>query len=131
MQYLVPFSILKNSIKMVSVRGQLRVDMGYETLLEIIRKLLEAAPVDEDWYRATYPDVTDAIAAGTYRNAKQHFIENGYVEGRRPFPMAVDEAWYLEAYPDLKAGIEQGLINSAAEHFNQHGYIEGRLPSAP
>jgi hypothetical protein len=131
MKYLVPFSTLKNSIKMISVRGQLKVDMDYDAILDIIRKLIEVTPVDENWYRASYPDVADAIEAGTYRDAKQHFVENGYIEGRRPFPMEVDEAWYLKAYPDLKAGIEQGLINSASEHFEQHGYVEGRLPSAP
>ena len=131
MPYLVPFSILKSSIQVISARGHLKVDMEYDDFLNIIRKLLEAAPVDEAWYRATYSDVAEAIDAGIYRNAKQHFVENGYIEGRRPFPMQVDEKYYFDAYPDLKVGLEHGLINSAAEHFDQHGYTEGRLPAAP
>jgi hypothetical protein len=130
MQYLVPFSALKNAVKIVSLKGQLKVDMTYDEFLDVVRSFLRAVPVDEAWYRAAYPDVQEAIEAGTYRDAKQHFIANGYLEGRRPFPLQVDEAWYLGAYPDVKDGIENGVFQSAHEHFAQHGYAEGRRPAA-
>jgi hypothetical protein len=131
MNYLIPFSVLKNSTRLLSVRGQLKVDLNYDEFLEIVKKLLLAVPVDETWYLAKYDDVADAIRAGTYRNAKQHFIENGYFEGRRPFESQVDAAWYLEEYPDVKTGIAEGTIMSAADHFASHGYDEGRLPIRP
>jgi hypothetical protein len=127
--YLVPFATLKNAINLVSLKGQLKIDLTYDAFLGIVRKLLEAAPVDEAWYRATYPDVAEAIDAGTYRNGKHHFVANGYLEGRRPFPMAVDEAFYLAEYPDVREGIEDGLFASAQEHFSRHGYEEGRRPT--
>ncbi len=128
--YLIPFSALKNAVKLVSLKGQLKIDLTYDEFLAIIRQLLQAAPVDEAWYRASYPDVAEAIEAGTYRSAKHHFVANGYLEGRRPFPMDVDENWYLTAYPDVRDGIEDGLFVSAQEHFTRHGYDEGRRPAA-
>ena len=129
MEYLVPFSTLKNSLKLVSLKGQLKVDMTYDELLDLVRQFLQAVPVDEEWYRATYADVNEAIEAGTYRDARHHFMANGYLEGRRPFPLQIDEAFYLKAYPDVKGGIEEGLFGSAQDHFTRHGYDEGRRPA--
>jgi hypothetical protein len=128
MKYLVPFSKLKDAFRVVSLGGQLKVDMNYDELVEVIKKLLQAVPVDEAWYRNAYPDVAEAIDAGAYRNAKHHFVDYGYFEGRRPFEPEIDEAWYLRHNPDIKKGVEEGIIASAAKHFAEHGYDEGRLP---
>jgi len=128
MKYLVPFKKLKESIRVVSTGGQLKVDMNYDELVTIIKKLLAAVPVDEDFYRRSYPDVAEAIDAGTYRNAKHHFVDYGYFEGRRPFEPEVDESFYLKNNPDVEQGIEAGTIKSVAGHFAEHGYDEGRLP---
>lgn len=129
MKYLVPFTALKQSIRFVSEKGSLKADMTYDEFLEVVRKLLVAIPVDEMWYRASYPDVAEAIDAGTYTSATSHFVEHGYLEGRRPFAFEIDEAWYLEKYPDVQEGIATGEIASAEEHYNAHGYDEGRMPS--
>ncbi len=129
MIYLVPFSVLKDSVRLASVKGQLKLDITYDEFLNIMKRLLQAVPVDEAWYRETYPDVTDAIKAGTYRNCRHHFVENGYFEDRKPSPFKVDETWYLKTYPDVAEGIESGEIVSASDHFASHGYIEGRVPA--
>jgi hypothetical protein len=129
MNYMVPFLALKNEVKVVSVKGQLKVDLTYDGFLDVVRQILQAVPVDENWYRESYPDVAEAIEQGSYRDAKHHFVTHGYVEGRRPFPVAVDEEWYLENNPDVKQGIEDGRFESAQAHFVQHGYEEGRKPS--
>jgi hypothetical protein len=128
MKYLVPFSVLKNSIRLQSVKGQLKVDMNYDELLDMLKRMLQAVTLDDAWYRRTYPDVDEAIKAGTYRDAKQHFVENGYFEGRKPFEMGLNEEWYLTNYPDVKKGIEEGTLTTARDHYDQHGYDEGRLP---
>jgi hypothetical protein len=130
MNYLVPFASLKKTLPVVSSKGHLKVDLSYDAFLGIIRQILQAVPVDEAWYRATYPDVAEAIAFGEYRDAREHFIQHGYIEGRRPFPMQVDEAWYLGSNPDVIEGIESGRFESAQAHFMQHGYEEGRKPAA-
>jgi hypothetical protein len=129
MKYLIPFAALKNHLRLLSVKGQLKVDMNYDELLEILKRMLLAVEVDEEWYRSNYSDVDDAIKAGAYKTAKQHFIENGYFEGRMPFPLQIDEQWYLGTYDDVKSGVEQGTITSAHDHFLSHGYMEGRLPA--
>jgi hypothetical protein len=129
MKYLVPFASLKQTIRFVSEKGSLKADMTYDEFLDVVRKLLAAIPVDETWYRATYPDVAEAIDAGIYTSATGHFVEHGYLEGRRPFPFEVNEAWYLETYPDVQEGIESGEILSAQDHYNLHGYDEGRMPA--
>ena len=128
MKYLVPFSKLKNSFRVVSIGGQLKADMNYDELMDVIKTLLQAVAVDEAWYRRAYPDVAEAIDAGVYRSAKHHFADYGYFEGRRPFEPEVDEAWYLQNNPDVQAGVADGSIASPAAHFLEHGYEEGRAP---
>jgi hypothetical protein len=128
MRYIPPFSVLKHGIRLVSLKGQLKVDMSYDELLELIKTFLRAVPFDEGWYRSTYPDVAEAVARGAYRSAREHFVEHGYFEGRLPFPLEVDEAWYLKAYPDVGSSVAEGAVSSALDHFVRHGYEEGRRP---
>ncbi len=128
MNYLPPFSVLKSSVRLLSVKGQLKVDMSYDELLDLVKLFLRAVPFEEAWYRRAYPDVEEAIRAGAYRSARQHFVEHGYFEGRRPFPLEVDEAWYLRAYPDVGDSVAAGAVASAQDHFERHGYEEGRRP---
>ena len=128
MRHLPPFTVLKGAIRLLSVKGQLKVDMSYDELLDLIKTFLRAVPFEEGWYRAAYPDVEEAIRNGAYRSAQQHFVDHGYFEGRRPFPLAVDEAWYLKTYPDVGESVKSGLVESALDHFERHGYEEGRLP---
>ncbi len=129
MIYLPPFAALRNSVRLVSSKGQIKGDLTYDDFLDLVKKLLVVVPIDEAWYRATYPDVDAAIRAGTYRSARQHFVEHGYFEGRRPFEIEVDEAAYLRRYPDVADSVGKGLIESAREHFLRNGYEEGRIPS--
>jgi hypothetical protein len=63
-----------------------------------------------------------------FRSTRDHFVQNGYFEGRRPHEIEVDEEWYLAHYDDVAEGVETGEIGSASEHFHRHGYREGRLP---
>ncbi len=129
MKYLLPFSVLKNSVKLMSVKGQLKVDVSYDEFLDFVKKFLQAVPIDEAWYRSTYPDVDEAIKAGAYRSARQHFVEHGYFEGRRPFELEIDEAWYMKTYPDIQVSVDTGVVQSARDHFVRHGYEEGRTPA--
>jgi hypothetical protein len=124
----VPFSKLKKSIRVVSSDGQLKADMTYEELMSLIKHLLAGVEVDDAFYCSSYPDVAEAISAGVYRDAKHHFVDYGYFEGRRPFQPEVDEAWYISRYEDIETGIKDGSIKSAAAHFVEHGYDEGREP---
>jgi hypothetical protein len=127
-KYLPPFELIRRSIEISTVRGELRVNLSYEDFVKILRTMIAGIEVDEAWYLRTYEDIASAIKSGSVRSARQHFIDDGYFEGRRPFAMDVDERWYLMQNPDVSDSIRRGDVVSAQEHFDQDGYREGRLP---
>ena len=128
MKYLPPFELIRRSIEISTVRGELRVNMPYEDFVKILRNMISGIEVDEQWYLRPYEDIASAIKGGSVRSARQHFVDDGYFEGRLPFPMAVDERWYLSTNPDVADSIRKGDVTTAQEHFDKDGYREGRLP---
>ncbi len=128
MKYLPPFELIRRSIEISTVRGELRVNLSYEDFVKILRTMIAGIEINEAWYLKTYEDIASAIRSGIVRSAKQHFVDDGYFEGRLPFPMPVDEKWYLAQNPDVAESIRRGDVPSAQGHFDQDGYREGRLP---
>ncbi len=92
MKYLPPFELIRRSVEISTVRGELRVTVSYENFVKILKTLIRGIEVDEAWYVRTYEDIGNAIKEGIVRSARQHFIDDGYFEGRLPFPIVVDEA---------------------------------------
>jgi hypothetical protein len=127
-RYLPPFELIRRSIEISTIRGELRVNVSYENFIAILRQMIQGIEVDEGWYGGTYEDIGAAVKDGIVGSAKQHFVNDGYFEGRLPFPIQVDERWYLTQYPDVAESIRLGLVESAQEHFEKDGYREGRLP---
>ncbi len=128
MKYLPPFDLLRRSVEITTVRGELRVSISYDEFIKILRQMIAGIEVDEEWYLTEYPDIGQAVKDGLLASAKQHFIEDGYFEGRLPFPMKVTEEWYLQQNPDVAESVEKGVVGSGQQHFNEDGYREGRLP---
>jgi hypothetical protein len=106
--------------------GYIAVETG--DLVRLLQPQINRIAVDEAWYSATYPDVGDAVAAGTMASAAEHYSLWGYYEHRLPYPIAVDEQWYFARYPDVRQAIEAGDFRDAQAHFTEYGYREGRLP---
>lgn len=131
MKYLPPFELLRRTVEVSTIKGELRISVSYDDFIKLVRLLIADTPVDEAWYLSQNEDVASAIQDGKIASAKQHFIDDGYFEGRLPFPLVVDEAWYLAEYPDVAENISRGLVLSASQHFHDDGYYEGRLPSHP
>ena len=129
MSYLPPFEAIKRRFKITVSNGKGRITLSHQDFLELIKLMLRGVALDDRWYLNEYPDVADAVREGRYRSAKHHFVEEGYLEGRRPANVAVDEEWYLRAYPDVADGVVSGAFLSPQTHFELHGYAEGRLPS--
>jgi hypothetical protein len=127
-KYLPPFDLIRRSVEISTVRGELRVSLSYDDFIKIIRLMISGIKVDEEWYLQEYGDIAQAIRDEQLMSAKQHFLDDGYFEGRRPFPMPVDERWYLEQYPDVAESVRKGIVGSAEQHFAEDGYREGRLP---
>lgn len=128
MKYLPPFDLIRRSVEISTVKGELRASLSYDDFIKLIRMMIASFPVDEDWYLKEYEDIALAVRNGTIESARQHFVDDGYFEGRRPFPMAVDERWYLEQYPDVAESVRKGVVSSGEQHFIEDGYREGRLP---
>ena len=128
MKYLPPFDLIRRSIEISTIRGELRVNVSYEDFVKILKRMIVGVEVDEAWYLRTYDDIAKAIRDGIVRSAQQHFVDDGYFEGRLPFPMRVDDRWYLSEYPDVADSVRKGTILSPQGHFHEDGYREGRLP---
>ncbi len=130
MKYLPPFELIRRSIEISTVRGELRVNVSYENFVAILRQMIQGIQVNEAWYARAYEDIGEAVRQGSVASGKKHFCHDGYFEGRLPFAIRVDESWYLKENPDVAESIRNGLVSSAQEHFDKDGYREGRLPFA-
>ncbi len=128
MKYLPPFDLVRRSVEISTIRGELRVNVSYDEFVRLLKRMIVGTDVDEEWYLRTYEDIAKAVREGLIRSAQHHFVEDGYFEGRLPFPMKVDERWYMNQYPDVADSIRRGDIASAQTHFDEDGYREGRLP---
>jgi hypothetical protein len=99
---------------------------------EVFQFLLSAAVetirVDQEWYLQTYPDVSEAVKAGAFQDASDHYVRFGYHENRLPRKIMVDEDYYLSKNPDVVEAIGRGAFESGQGHFDRAGYAEGRLP---
>jgi hypothetical protein len=127
-KYVPPFDLIRRMVEVSTVRGELRVSLSYDDFVKILRMLISGLEVDEKWYLATHEDIAKAVTSGSVASAKQHFIDDGFFEGRLPFPIAVNERWYLAQYPDVAESVRKGVVGSAQQHFMEDGYREGRLP---
>jgi GT2 family glycosyltransferase len=83
---------------------------------------------DPDWYRATYPDVAAAIAAGQWHSGLHHYLTNDTPTAFDPLP-AFSEQDYLARYPDIAAAVEAGHWRNGYAHFLANGAAELRTPS--
>lgn len=128
MRYIPPFDLLRRSVEISTVRGELRVSLSYDDFIKMIRLMIAGIEVDEAWYRQAYDDIGRAIQEGRIASAKQHFLDDGYFEGRLPFSVIVDEKFYENTYPDVADSIRKGIVPSSQTHFDEDGYREGRLP---
>lgn len=128
MKYLPPFDILKKYLTISTVKGEMMVSCKYEDLVQMLRRLIIGVEVDEAWYLERYQDIAEAIEKGVVRSARLHFVNDGYFEGRLPFPIHVDERYYLAQNSGIAEFVRKGNLASGQQHFEENGYAEGRLP---
>jgi hypothetical protein len=129
--FLPPFEEIKSLVAFAAIKGELTVSASYTQFTSLVRTLLQGIEIDESWYLRQYPDVEEAIRKKVISSAKEHFLNDGYFEGRVPFQIKVDEAWYLEQNPGVADYIARGDLMSAQQHFDENGYREGRKPFPP
>jgi hypothetical protein len=129
-KYLPPFDLIRRMVEVSTVGGELRVNLAYDDFVKILRMMISGIEVQDEWYLKENADIAQAIANGAVGSAKQHFLDDGYFEGRRPFPMPVDERYYLEHNADVAESVRKGVVSDGEQHFVEDGYREGRLPFA-
>jgi len=127
-RYVPPFDLIRRSVEISTVKGELRVNVSYEEFIRIVKMMIAGVEVNEEWYVKTYEDIGKAIKDGIVKSAQQHFVDDGYFEGRLPFPMRVDEKWYLQQNSDVADSVRRGTLASGQAHFDEDGYREGRPP---
>ena len=127
MKYLPPFDLIRRMVEVSTVRGELRVSLAYDDFVKILRMMISGIEVDEGWYLKENGDIAQAIAKGAVGSAKQHFVDDGYFEGRRPFPMPVDERWYLEHNADVAESVRKGVVSGGGAAFRRGWLPRGAL----
>jgi hypothetical protein len=106
------------------------ITLPLEGFHALLRAAYSGSAFDPAWYRATYPDVAQAIAEGQVPDELSHFLRFGYFEHRKPRNFDVDARWYEDTYRDVAQAIRSGQVADARSHFNTSGYFEPRAPSA-
>jgi hypothetical protein len=128
LKYLPPFEVLKSYLTISNVKGELMVSCRYENLIQMLRQMIIGVEVDEAWYLERYPDIAEAIREGVVKSPRVHFVNDGYFEGRLPFPIQIDERYYLAQNTGVADYVRKGMLQSGQQHFDENGYMEGRLP---
>jgi hypothetical protein len=95
----------------------------------LLQQVVASMPFDEEGYLASNPDVATAIRRGEVASAREHYIADGYFEGREGAVETFDEAWYLKRYPDVAHGVKSGQWMSGRHHYRIEGIFEWRSPN--
>ncbi|MGE0420075.1 MAG: glycosyltransferase, partial [Acetobacteraceae bacterium] len=82
---------------------------------------------DPAWYLARYPAVAEAIAAGEWQCALEHYLCNDTPTQFDPLPY-FSEASYLTRDSNLVTAIEKRNFHNGYDHFLRFGVHEGRSP---
>ncbi len=61
--------------------------VSWESFTAVVQRFLPLLPFDAKWYSEQYPDIAAAVANGEMRSAHDHFISNGFFEGREGIPV--------------------------------------------
>ncbi len=116
---------LRISRDRLSMRSKVAIGTGL--LRVLLHEAIRNQPFDEAFYREANPDLDAAYRAGEIVDLHEHFIEQGYLEGRVAAPPEVDEDFYLSTYKDVRDALRRGDVGSAREHYLRAGAAEGRL----
>jgi hypothetical protein len=131
--YLPPFTVIRGLFgrkrDAPPIADDEPVTIPFGILRALLRGTLVSVPFQEERYLHLNPDVAAAVFRGEIRSGHEHFVTNGYFEGRHGAGEDFVEAWYLDAYPDVAMAIRAGAFASAHEHYTRVGLFELRGPN--
>jgi hypothetical protein len=131
--YLPPFSVVLGLLGLnpdaLPVADDRMVSIPFGILRMLLRGALVSVPFHEERYLHLNPDVATAVFRGEIRSGLEHFVTNGYFEGRQGGGEDFAETWYLEANTDVALAVGAGTFASAYEHYIEAGMFELRGPN--
>jgi hypothetical protein len=131
--YLPPFAVildlLGHSPSSLPIADDQAVTLPFGVLRLLLRGALATAPFNEEQYLRLYADVAEAVFRGEIRSGREHFVTNGYFEGREGCSDDFAESWYLGANADVALAVRAGTFDSAQDHYIQSGMYELRGPN--
>ena len=128
--YLPPYQLIRRMLDTLDGdREQPRMIAALAVMRHLLQEAVSRAPFDEDGYMASNPDVATAIRRGEVATAHEHYVVNGYFEGREGAGPGFDEAWYVKRYPDVALAVASGQWVSGFQHYRQEGMFEWRSPT--
>jgi hypothetical protein len=83
--YLIPYSSVAAALGDDGTSQRHEVTLSYDVLMDIVRHLCAAIPVDQTWYCETYRGGGLAMGGGVFSSALFHYAAVGYSEDRQPF----------------------------------------------
>ncbi len=99
----------------------------------------EPCPEGEEAYAEKYPDVKEAVAAGSFESMFSHYIRFGKDEGKEyscldkksyindPADLCPEgEEAYAKKYPHVKEAVAAGSFESMFSHYDSFGRDEGK-----
>jgi len=132
--YLPPFAVLLNMLGLGRVPAAAPADdekvlVPFGVLRLLVRGALAAMPFDEERYLRLNPDVASAVFRGAVSSGEEHFIADGYFEGRDGGGEEFAEAWYLSVNEDVAAAVGGGSFPTGQSHYAEVGMFELRGPN--
>ncbi|WP_457797995.1 hypothetical protein [Methylocystis sp. S23] len=110
-----------------AVMGDGDVQVPAKLLKLLLQLSVSGGDFDKSQYLLNNPDIDAAVKSGKIKDPRQHYVANGFFEGRSG-AIRVDEYWYLRQYPDVAKARREGKIDSATKHFFASGELESRAP---
>jgi hypothetical protein len=131
--YLPPFAVILSLLGLskaqLPVADDQPVTLPFGVLRLLLRGALAAVPFHEERYMRLNPDVASAVFRGEIKSGREHFVTNGYFEGREGVGDEFAEAWYLDSNADVAMAVSAGTFASARDHYNMSGMFELRGPN--
>ncbi len=121
-------SAVSERLRMILSSNKETVEVPKELIRYLFLLCAASAEFDEYDYVQRNPDVGDAISQGRVASALDHFLRQGFQEGRS-YALKCQEQEYLLHNPDIAAAYENGCIANVSLHFRETGYSEGRVGS--
>jgi hypothetical protein len=127
--YILPYQVVRRALDSAGAPDAQQITTARTLIDFLLRQVVASTEFDDEGYLASNPDVAAAIRRGEVASGRDHYITDGYFEGREGAAAMFDESWYLKRYSDVARGVKSGQWMSGRQHYATNGMFEWRSPS--